>query len=442
MAHGKFRVRFVLGAVLIAALGVAACGGGGDASSPSINPTSTPSSPSTPPSAPPTSSSTPTAVVQAESEKTAVNPAIVAADNGFGLRLFQTLQPSVTGNIAISPLSVGMALQILYNGAAGSTQSAMAQTLELGVLSLADMNTANAALQASLLTADPLLTLVIANSLWTQSSASTVLPAFTQADQTYYGATLGDLSGAPANVNAWVSNATQGLITNILPAGDYSSDVAIIANALYFKGPWTSAFDTAQTTNQSFTLADGTQTSVPMMHQTGSYAYLAGADFQALSLPYGSGRMSMLIILPNAGVSLSSFVASMTLDDLNGWIATLKSAGGSVGLPRFTATYQTQGLAQVLGTLGMSVALCPPTSSDANFSALSSQAVCVTDAVHQTVVQVDEAGTVAAAATTVTVGIEVAQVSTFTMTMDRPFLYAIRDDVTGELLFIGALTNP
>jgi serine protease inhibitor len=442
MAHGKFRVRFVLGAVLIAALGVAACGGGGDASSPSINPTSTPSSPSTPPSAPPTSSSTPTAVVQAESEKTAVNPAIVAADNGFGLRLFQTLQPSATGNIAISPLSVGMALQILYNGAAGSTQSAMAQTLELGVLSLADMNTANAALQASLLTADPLLTLVIANSLWTQSSASTVLPAFTQADQTYYGATLGDLSGAPANVNAWVSNATQGLITNILPAGDYSSDVAIIANALYFKGPWTSAFDTAQTTNQSFTLADGTQTSVPMMHQSGNYAYLEGANFQALSLPYGSGRMSMLIILPNAGVSLSSFVASMTLDDLNGWIATLKSAGGSVGLPRFTATYQTQGLAQVLGTLGMSVALCPPTSSDANFSALSSQAVCVTDAVHQTVVQVDEAGTVAAAATNVTVGIEVAEVSTFTMTMDRPFLYAIRDDVTGELLFIGALTNP
>jgi serine protease inhibitor len=442
MAQGKYRARFAFGAVLIAALGVAACGGGGDASSPSSNPTSTPSSPSTPPSAPPTSSSTPTAVAQAESEQTAVNPTIVAADNGFGLRLFQTLQPSATGNIAISPLSVAMALQILYNGAAGSTQSAMAQTLELGTLSLADMNTANAALQASLLTADPLLTLVIANSLWTQSSDSTVLPAFTQADQTYYGATLGDLSGAPANVNAWVSNATQGLITNILPAGDYNSAVAVIANALYFKGPWSTAFDTAQTANQSFTLADGTQTSVPMMHQSGNYAYLEGANFQALSLPYGSGRMSMLIILPNAGVSLSSFVASMTLDDLNGWIATLKSAGGSIGLPRFTATYQTQGLAQVLGTLGMSVALCPPTSSDANFSALSSQAVCVTDAVHQTVVQVDEAGTVAAAATTVTVGIEAVEVSTFTMTMDRPFLYAIRDDVTGELLFIGALTNP
>jgi serpin B len=232
------------------------------------------------------------------------------------------------------------------------------------------------------------------------------------------------------------------LITDILPAGDYSKDVAVIANALYFKAPWTTAFNTAQTANAVFTLADGTQTSVPMMHQSGGYPYLQGSNFQAVSLPYASGRMSMLIILPGPGLSLSSFVAGLSLDDLNTWIGALKTASGSVALPRFTATYQTQGLAGVLGTLGMSVALCPPLGTGANFSSLSSQPVCVSDAEHQTVVEVDEAGTIAAAATTVTIAPTVAQLSSFTMNMDRPFLYAIRDDVTGELLFIGALMNP
>jgi serpin B len=421
--------------VLIAALSLVACGGGGDTASSDGGSTPTPSSPTAP------SGSAPTAVAQAESEQTAVDPAIVAADNGFGLTLFKTLQSSPAGNIAISPLSVSVALQILYNGAAGSTQQAMAQTLELGGLSVTGLNDANAALQASLLTADPQVTLIIANSLWTQGND--VLASFTQTDQTYYGATLGDLSGAPANVNAWVSAATQGLITNILPPGDYSKEVAVIANALYFKAPWTTSFDSTQTADASFTLADGTQTSVPMMHQTGSYPYLQGANFQAVALPYGSGRMSMLVILPSTGVSLSSFVAGLSLEDLNTWIGELQTTGGSIGLPRFSATYQTQGLASVLGSLGMTVALCPPLGSGANFSALSSlPGVCVSDVQHQTVVEVDEAGTVATAATTVTVGVTLAQTNSFSMIMDRPFLYAIRDDVTGEMLFIGALFDP
>jgi serine protease inhibitor len=386
--------------------------------------------------------STPTAVAQAKSEGAAVNPAIVAADDGFGLRLFQTLMPGAAGNIAVSPLSVSLALQILYNGAAGTTQQAMAQTLQLGALSLQDINEANAALQGSLLDADPLLTIIIANSLWTHSGGS-VLPSFTQTDQTYYGAMLGDLAGAPANVNAWISSETQGLITDILPPGNYQQAVAVLANAVYFKGPWTTAFDPSLTVTQPFTLSDGSQVSAPMMSQTGKYAYLQGANFQAVSLPYGAGRLSMLIVLPDSGVSLASFVSSLTLENLNTWIGELTLSPGSLGLPRFTATYKAQALAEVLGSMGMAVAICPPLGTGgANFSALSSlPGVCVSDAEHETVVEVDESGTVAAAATTVTTIDSVASAG-FTMTMDRPFLYAIRDDLTGELLFLGALMNP
>jgi serine protease inhibitor len=116
------------------------------------------------------------------------------------------------GNVAISPISVAMTLQIVYNGAGGSTQQAMAQTLELGTLSTQDLNSDNAALQGSLINPDPKVQLTIANSLWMQLSSNAVSPSFTQMDETYYGATVGDLSGAPDNVNAWVASETGGLL--------------------------------------------------------------------------------------------------------------------------------------------------------------------------------------------------------------------------------------
>jgi serine protease inhibitor len=381
----------------------------------------------------------PPAVMQAKNENTAVNPAIVTADNGFGLSLFQSLNPGATGNMAIAPISVAMALQILYNGAAGSTQQAMANTLQLGSLSAADLNNANAALQASLINPDPKVQLTIANSLWMHLSSTPVLPSFTATDETYYGATVGDLAGAPANANAWVSSETNGLISQILPNADYSSVTAVIANVIYFKGQWTTAFDPGQTAPAPFTLADGTQVSVQMMHQAGDYGYLKGANFQAVRLAYGQGRMSMFIVLPNAGTSLSGFAALVTPALLNGWVGQLQTGYGSVALPRFTATYGAS-LVQALSSLGMGVAFC--SSGMADFSALAQQPTCVSDVEHKTVVEVDENGTVAAGSTAITIVPTAMQLPLFTITMDHPFLYAIRDDLTGELLFVGALMNP
>jgi serine protease inhibitor len=384
------------------------------------------------------SSAPPPAVVQAQKAGTTVNPAIATADNTFGLNLFQTLIAGSTGNVAISPINVAMALQILYNGAAGTTRQAMAQTLQLGALSTQDLNNANAALQASLLNPDPEVEVIVANSLWMHLDNNPVLASFTQTDQTYYGATVGDLSGAPANVNAWASAATSGLITDILPNANYAEVVAVIANTIYFKGQWSTAFDPGQTVSAGFTLVDGSAVPSQMMHQSGSYAYLQGADFQAVSLPYGQGRFSMLIVLPNSGVSLSSFAAGITSADISGWVGQLQMTQGSVALPKFTSTYGIS-LAPALSTLGMGIALC--SSNMADFSALA-PSVCVSDVEHKTVVEVDETGTVAAAGTTITVGPTAIAAPMFTMTMDHPFLYAIRDDLTGELLFLGILVNP
>jgi serine protease inhibitor len=422
------RIGTAIGLLLGTAL-IAGCGGS------SMNSGSMAVDPMPPPMG--TNTTAPPAVMQAQQENTPVNPAIVTADNTFGLNLFNNLNSGATGNVAIAPISVAMALQIVYNGSAGATQQGMAQTLQLGTLSMQDLNNANAALQGSLLNPDPQVQLTIANSLWMHLDMNTVPASFTQMDQTYYGATVGDLSGAPANVNAWVDTETNGLITQILPNANYQSVIAVIANVIYFKGQWASAFDPSQTTAAPFTLADGTQVSAQMMHQAASFGYLQGANFQALRLPYGMGRMSMFIVLPDASLSLSSFIAGITPDMLNGWVSQVQTAYGDVALPRFTASYAAS-LVQPLTALGMQDAFC--TSQQASFPGIG--LACIADVEHKTVVEVDETGTIAAGATTVTVGPTAVAAPMFSITLNHPFLYAIRDDQTGELLFIGTLMNP
>jgi serpin B len=392
----------------------------------------------------------PPAVAQAQKAGTPVDPQVVAADNAFGLKLLNTLTAGSNGNIAISPISVALALQIVYNGAEGTTQALMAQTLELGGLSTPALNADNAALQASLINPDPNVQLTIANSLWMHLSNNPVLPSFTDTDQTYYGATLGDLSGAPDNVNAWVANETNGLIPQILapeaPGYYQRPDIlAVIANTIYFKGQWTATFDPGQTAAARFTLSDGTQVTAEMMHQTGTYGYLEGtlqgSPFQAVRLPYGAGRLNMLVVLPTSGTPLGSFVAGITAAQLNGWSPQFQNTTGSISLPRFTATYSAS-LPAALTSLGMGIAFCPSLEADFSGIAPGPPPPCITDVEHKTVVEVDESGTVATGATTVTVGVTAVPQLQFTMTMDHPFFYAVQDDKTGELLFVGLLMDP
>jgi serine protease inhibitor len=382
----------------------------------------------------------PQAVEQDLQAKTPVDPAIVTADNTFGLNLLNTLLQegaSSSGNIAIAPLSASMALQITYNGAAGTTQQAMSQTLQLGTLTTQQLNDDNAALQATLYNPDPQVQITIANSLWTSSTIA-VLPAFIQTNENYYAAMLGSLAGAPDNVNQWVSQKTGGLITDILPAGDYSKDVAAIANVVYFKGPWQYPFQASRTSAQPFTLGDGSQTTVQMMQQAGNFPYLQGPGFQAIRLPYGAGRLSMLVVLPTAGTDINTFVSAMTATAIDSWESQMQGAYGGVALPRFSTSFGAS-LKSALTTLGMGVAFAP---NEADFFGISPQMTVITRVAHATVVDVDENGTVAAGATVVTVGTTVVQGPQFIMTMDHPFFYAIRDDKTGELLFVGVLANP
>jgi serpin B len=421
-----------IAALLAAAAALDGCGGGSVGGAPNSG-----GGPSI------TNGSWPIAVAQAQKADTPVNPAIVAADNGFGLSLLKRLISDNGGNVAISPISVALVLQIIYNGAAGTTQQAMARALQLGSMSAQDLNNANAALQASLIKPDPNVQLTMANSLWMHLNDNPVSPSFIATNESYYGAKVGDLSGAPDNVNAWVASETKGLITQILPAeppGYYQSQdvTAVIANAVYFKGQWTTAFDAGQTASAPFTLRDGTSVPAKMMHQTGHYGYLKGVDFQAVRLAYGQGRLSMLLILPDSGSSLDGFATGITPQVLNGWIAQFQTLFGSIALPRFTTRFGVS-LPSALTSLGMGIAFCPNPAAD--FSGIAPLR-CLAAVEHRVVVEVDESGTVAAGATTGTIGVTAVETPQFTMTLDRPFFYAIRDDKTGELLFAGVMQDP
>jgi serpin B len=382
-------------------------------------------------SRPAPASNAPPAVLQAKQAGTPVPAGIVDADNGFGLSLLKQLVGNSTGNVAISPLSVSLVLQILYSGAGGEAQSAMQQTLGLSGMSADQVNLANAALQSSLLDPDPVVTVTIANSLWTHPGEA-ISPDFITINQTYYGAMLGDLSGAPQSVNDWVAMQTDGLITDILPPGNYQNVSAVIANAIHFKGQWTESFDPTLTVPAPFELSGGGQVTVPMMNRrSGAYGIYETASVQLVRIPYGKGRMSMLILLPAAGIDIHAFLSSLTVDSLTGWIAQLHDFDGPLSMPRFKSQFKSP-LNPALVALGMGAAYDSPPC----FPAIAGS--CLSDVEHATVVEVDEVGTVAAGSTTGTTTTVVPP----TLSIDRPFIYGLHDDLTGEFLFLGVMQDP
>lgn len=368
---------------------------------------------------------------------------LVTAQNAFGFKLFSQVMPAAGGeNMMISPSSVAIALAMTYNGASGATQEAMAQTLELQGMSLEEINQANAALETILEQADPEVTIGIANSLWGREGVS-FNPDFLQRNQTYYNAEVQQIdftsSDATDIINEWVSDSTEGRIPKIVEQIE-PQQVLFLINAVYFNGTWSTPFDPDLTQDQAFTLADGSSQTVPMMRQGGSFLYTENDQFQAVHLPYGDRRLSMVVMLPREGVSLSEFQPSLTPENWTTWQEAMHSREGMVQLPRFESEFGTQ-LNDALKALGMAPAFDP---NGADFSGMSDEAqLSISDVQHRTFIKVDEAGTEAAAATSV--GIRATSLPVdppFQMVCDRPFFYAIQDNETGAILFMGTVMNP
>lgn len=380
-----------------------------------------------------------------KSTSDAVDSRLVSANTAFGLKLFaQVAAADVGKNILISPASVGLALAMTYNGAAGETKQGMERALEIQGMNHLELNQAYSQLRAALESPDPKVQVNIANSLWARKGV-TFNPDFIQRNKQYYGAEVTALDfvdpGAPATINSWVSDKTKGKIDKIVDRIDAQA-ILFLINAIYFKGKWAAEFDKAKTREDQFTTLAGKQKRHPMMHQSGKYRYYEGKDLQAVSLPYGAGRLSMYIFLPAKGTSLAEFQKSLSVANWNSWMSEFIETKGEIAVPRFKVEYEV-GLNEALKALGMGVAFDP---DRADFSGIvkTSENAFISRVKHKTFAEVNEEGTEAAAATSVEMSVTSAMQprKPFRMIVDHPFVCAIRDNKTGTLLFLGSIIDP
>ncbi|MEH1769438.1 MAG: serpin family protein [Nostoc sp.] len=369
---------------------------------------------------------------------------IVESSNKFGFKLFSEVLKNDRGgnNIFISPSSVAIALAMTYNGASGSTQQAMAKTLELQGMNLPEINSSYAAVLKQLLdNPDAKVQLKIANSLWANQDVS-FAPDFLKRTQDFYQAKVSNLNfkdAAASNIiNNWVKENTNGKINKIVETIE-PNQVLFLINAIYFKGNWSNEFDKKETAQYPFYITSGRRKQHPMMSQKGDYKYYESEQFQAVSLPYGKdGKFSFYIFLPKQNSNLKVFYENLNVENWEKWMTQFNKQKGFIRLPRFKTDYEVT-LNDALKSLGMEEAF----SNKANFSGMGKN-FAISQVKHKTFIEVNEEGTEAAAATSVgMVATSLRQEpEPFRMIVDRPFFSAIRDNQTGSLLFMGSIIDP
>lgn len=359
--------------------------------------------------------------------------------------LNQTADANAGQNIFVSAPNIALALAIAANGAKGETFDAMAAPLAGQGATLEQMNSDFAALQALLKRNSEGITLTLGNSLWVNAGPP-LNEDYLQRTQRFYDATIRELDFAQPSsaneINQWVQGATNGKIPAIvdqLPA----DLVMMIVSAIYFKAAWMRPFQPELTEDQPFTPANGVQITVPMMQQSGFFAHLKNEQFEAVYLPYMGNTARMVVMLPAEGSSVDDLRKQLTPQNWAVWSATFTPAQGSLSLPRFKTEFETT-LNDALQNLGMGVAF---DTQRADFSGMrpTPPNLFISEVKHRSMVDVNEAGTEAAAVTSVSIGVTSARPSEnepFEMIVDRPFLFAIEDVQTGALLFQGIIQRP
>lgn len=366
--------------------------------------------------------------------------------SSFGIDLYREMIAERPGeNVFISPASIGFALAMTYNGAQGPTRDAMAGVLRFPAADLAAINRTDSVLIARMNEPIEQIELSVANSLWARRGID-FKKDFLERNKRFYGAEVRpidfDAPGAPGQINAWVAEKTRDKITEIVDEID-SSSILFLINAIYFKGAWTEEFDAKLTRDADFHLAEGMTERRAMMDRRGTYLYLRGEGFQAASLPYGDGRMSMYVFLPDDRAGLGAFIDSLTSKSWDAWMSGFAAKKGRVVLPRFTIEFKAS-LKRSLSKLGMGNAF---DGALANFSGMlrtDGANAYIHDVLHKTYIDVNEEGTEAAAVTSVEIRLTsvMEPEEPFEMICDHPFFFAIRDNETGLILFMGSLVNP
>ena len=379
-------------------------------------------------------------------ELSSVEKTLVESDNSFGLKVFREINNDEKNkNVFISPLSISMALGMTLNGANGATKEAMQSALELAGLSDQQINENYQSLIDLLVGLDPKVKFQIANSIWYRNTFA-FKESFINLNKQYFYARVAGLdftNPQSANIiNSWVEENTNGKIKKIVDQID-PQIVMFLINAIYFKGVWTYEFDKNQTQDDIFNLPDGSQKTVPMMVQSREFSYYASDQFQAVDLPYGDELFSMTIILPDPQIDVNDFMAALSAENWNLWTGSFSETNGTLFFPRFKLEYEKL-LNEVLKSLGMAIAFDQGQADFTRmFDKVGDMNLFIDKVKHKSFVEVNEEGTEAAAVTSVEIGVtSIGPGSSFVMRVDRPFVFAIRENHSGTILFIGKILDP
>ena len=384
------------------------------------------------------------AYAESDEKADSVDPRLVSANTEFAFDIFRELfAEDKTKNIFISPLSISTALTMTYNGAEDTTKSAMGKTLNFGNMTLEEINQAYSDLIESLENVDQRVKLLIGNSVWMKQDFEPIVNRsfLERVEKSFNGEFFTRDFGNPQTVNeinGWVDKRTEGKVIEMVKQLDPEL-VMLLINAIYFKGDWMTEFNEAQTKKQDFFLLDGNNVTVDMMFTSGNFSYYSGKNCKIARLPYGRDKVAMYIFLPDKDVSFDSFIANLNQTTHDEYMSKLKTVDLDVRLPKFKVEYGVKQLKDVLKKLGMEIAF---DRFEANFAGMAStdpNNLYIGFVDHKAVIEVNEKGTEAAAATDVGI---VLTARTPGIIVNRPFFYEIRDDRSGSILFMGTTLNP
>ncbi|MCH7397640.1 serpin family protein [Belliella sp. DSM 107340] len=371
------------------------------------------------------------------------------ANTKFSINLFQQIASNNDSeNLFFSPYSVHQALAMAMNGNEGVVLEEFIQILQLEGMSLAEANQAVKDLTSFLLDVDSKVKLNIANGIWYKDDYQAQIP-FKNTSQQYFNAEIAPLDMHNPNsvniINNWIEKQTNNLIKDML---DFipSDAVMYLVNAIYFKGDWTYNFPKENTKKEKFTLGNGQEIMTDMMNlgDPAGFKTHFSADYTYLEIPYSSGQYTMGILINESG-DLSQLSQQFTMENLNTWRDNSRDANLILKMPKFKIEYRIDNLSKDLQAMGLEKAFY---FHKDNFTALFSnptEPLKIDRVIHQALIEVDERGTEAAAATIVEV-VELVSLlpdrSPTIFTLDRPFIFFIQEKHSGAILFIGKLENP
>jgi serine protease inhibitor len=368
---------------------------------------------------------------------------VLSASNKFSFSLWNTInQTQRDSNVFVSPLSASFALGLMLNGASGTTYDEMRSALQFGTASLASIDSGYKSLIDLLTTLDPSTKMQIANAVFYKSgfpfNQSFLDDASKWFDAEVQAQNFADAAGTLSAVNGWASAKTNGRIPKVLDEVK-SSDIMYLLNAIYFKGTWRDKFDPAKTIDAPFHPASGADQPAKLMSRQAKMAYTETPAFQAVDLPYGDSSFTMTVLLPKTGNSVESIAPALVAESWQALTSGFHPQEVALWLPKITFSWKRK-LVDDMKALGMRAAFVPDGADFTRMSSTMGTHLFVSLLQQNTFVAIDEEGTEAAAVTIGGVGLTSAPI-VMQMRVDRPYIFVIRERLSGTVLFMGKITR-